>query len=233
MGPGAWPASRLRSNRPVGSLIQAAMLKLQVIVGSIREGRHADVVVRWLTPLAKAHGAFDVEVLDLRDWPLPFFQESIATVGDFKNPTYSQPLVKKWNQKIAEGDAFLFVTPEYNHSIPGVLKNAIDSVFLSFGFRHKPAGMVGYSVGPAGGCRAVEHLAQIGFEAEMHALRDSVLIGQVHEAFGKDGAPVSPAQNAALKITLDDLAWWGELLKPARATQLPPGNFRLRAALAR
>jgi NAD(P)H-dependent FMN reductase len=209
------------------------MLRLQVIVGSTREGRHADAIVRWLTPIAKAHGAFDVEVLDLRDWPLPFFQETLATVGDFKNPTYSQPLVKNWNQKITEGDAFLFVTSEYNHSIPGVLKNAIDSVFLSFGFRHKPAGMVGYSVGPAGGCRAVEHLAQIGFEAEMHALRDSVLIGQVHEAFGKDGAPVSPAQNAALKITLDDLAWWGELLKPARATQLPPGNFRLRAALAR
>jgi NAD(P)H-dependent FMN reductase len=206
------------SNRPLDSLIKGPMLRLQVIVGSTREGRHADVIIRWLTPLAKAHGAFEVEVLDLRD---------------FKNPTYSQPLVKKWNQKIAEGDAFLFVTSEYNHSIPGVLKNAIDSVFLSFGFRHKPAGMVGYSVGAAGGARAVEHLAQVGFEAEMHALRDSVLIGQVQEAFGKDGAPVSPAQNAALKVMLDDLAWWGDLLKPARATQLPPGGFRLRAALAR
>ncbi|MGA3122093.1 MAG: NAD(P)H-dependent oxidoreductase [Polyangiaceae bacterium] len=209
------------------------MLKLQIIVGSTREGRHADSVVHWLTPVAKAHGAFDVEVLDLRDWPLPFFQETIATVGDFKNPTYSQPVVKKWNQKIAEGDAFLFVTSEYNHSVPGVLKNAIDSVFLSFGFRHKPAGMVGYSVGAAAGSRAVEHLAQIGFETEMHALRDSVLIGLVHEAFRKDdGAPVNSALNIALKITLDDLAWWGGVLKPARATQLPPGNMRMRAALA-
>jgi NAD(P)H-dependent FMN reductase len=221
------------SNRSPDSLIKTPMLRLQVIVGSTREGRHADAVLRWLTPLAKAHGAFDVEVLDLRDWPLPFFQETMATVGDFKNPTYSQPLVKKWNQKIAEGDAFLFVTSEYNHSIPGVLKNAIDSVFLSFGFRHKPAGMVGYSVGAAGGARAVEHLAQIGFEAEMHALRASVLIGQVQEAFDKDGAPINRAQTPALKVLLDDLAWWGELLEPARATQLPPGNFRLRAALAR
>jgi NAD(P)H-dependent FMN reductase len=209
------------------------MLKLQVIVGSTREGRHADAILYWLTPIATAHGAFEVEVLDLRDWPLPLFQETLATVGDFKNPTYSQPLVKKWNQKIAEGDAFLFVTSEYNHSIPGVLKNAIDSVFVSFGFRHKPAGMVGYSGGAVGGARAVEHLAQIGFEAEMHALRDTVLIGRVQEAFGKDGAPVNPTHNAALKVTLDDLAWWGELLKPARATQLPPGGFRLRAAMAR
>lgn len=207
------------------------MLKLQIILGSTREGRHADVVLRWLLPAAKAHGAFDVEVLDLREWPLPLFQETIASIGDFKNPTYSLPIVKQWNRKIAEGDAYLFVTTEYNHSIPGVLKNAIDSVFLSFGFRHKPAGFVGYSVGVSAGVRAVEHLAQIGFEAEMHALRDSVLIPFVQDAFQGEGAPKSPALGAALTITLDDLAWWAKVLGPARATQLPPGNFRLRAAL--
>jgi NAD(P)H-dependent FMN reductase len=190
-------------------------------------------VLRWLVPVAKAHRAFETEVLDLREWPLPFFQETLATIGDFRNPTYSQPVVKQWNQKIAEGDAYLFITAEYNHSVPGVLKNAIDNVFLSFAFRHKPAGFVGYSIGPAGGARAVEHLAQIGFEAEMHALRDSVLIPQVGEAFDKEGAPLNPALDAALTITLDDLAWWGNVLKPARATQLPPGNFRLRAALSR
>jgi NAD(P)H-dependent FMN reductase len=207
------------------------MLKLQIIVGSTREGRHADAVVRWLLPVVKTHGAFDVEVLDLREWQLPLFQETLATIGDFKNPTYSQPIVRKWNQKIAEGDAYLFVTAEYNHSIPGVLKNAVDSVFLSFGFRHKPAGFVGYSIGVSAGVRAVEHLAQIGFEAEMHALRDSVLIPFVQDAFQGDGAPKSPALSAALTITLDDLTWWAKVLGPARATQLPPGTFRLRAAL--
>ena len=208
------------------------MLKLQTIVGSTREGRHADAVLRWLKPTIEAHGAFDHEVVDLRDWPLPMFQETLATIGDFKNPTYSQPIVKRWNQKISEGDAFLFITAEYNHSVPGVLKNAIDSVFLSFGLRNKPAGFIGYSVGAAGGARAVEHLAQIGFEADLHAIRDTVLIPYVHEAF-KEGTPLAPALGAALKITLDDLAWWGNLLKPARANQLPPGNFRLRAALSR
>jgi NAD(P)H-dependent FMN reductase len=208
------------------------MLKLQIVIGSTREGRQADAVVRWLAPLAKAHGAFEVEVLDLREWPLPLFQETMATVGDFKNPTYSQPIVKKWNQKIAEGDAFLFVTPEYNHSVPGVLKNAIDSVFASFGFRHKPAGMVGYSAGGGGGSRAVEHLAQIGFETEMHALRDTVLIPLVQQAFGNEGASINPVLDIYLKVMLDDLAWWGGLLKPARATQLIPGGFRVRAAQA-
>src|SRR5579859_1538367 len=146
---------------------EGPMLRLQIIVGSTRDGRHADAVLRWLAPVAKAHPAFETEVIDLREWPLPFFQETMATVGDFRNPTYSQPIVKQWNQKIAEGDAYLFVTAEYNHSVPAVLKNAIDSVFVSFGFRHKPAGFVGYSIGVAGGSRAVEHLAQIGFEAEM------------------------------------------------------------------
>jgi NAD(P)H-dependent FMN reductase len=209
------------------------MLKLQIIVGSTREGRQADPVLRWLTPVARGHEAFDVEVIDLREWPLPMFQETMATVGDFRSPTYSQPIVKQWNQKIAEGDAFLFVTPEYNHSVPGVLKNAVDSVFVSFALRHKPAGFVGYSGGAAGGARAVEHLAQIAFEADMHPLRDSVLVGQVHQAFDKEGAPVNPMLGAALEITLDDLVWWGNVLKAARPTQLPPGNFRLRAAMAR
>jgi NAD(P)H-dependent FMN reductase len=204
------------------------VLRLQIVVGSTREGRQADAVLRWLAPIARAHGAFEVETLDLREWPLPFFQETMATLGDLKNPTYSQPIVKKWNAKIAEGDAFLFLTPEYNHSVPGVLKNAIDSVFMSFAFRHKPMAMVGYSMGGGGGARAVEHLAQIAFEIEMHALRSTVLIAMVQEAFDKEGAPKSPALGTTLKILLDDLAWWGDALKAARLKQLPPARFRSR-----
>ena len=83
---------------------------------------------------ARDHGAFEVEVLDLRDWPLPIFAETFQTVGDFNDPTYSSPLVRSWNRKVAEADAYLVITPEYNHSVPAVLKNAIDSVFVSFAF---------------------------------------------------------------------------------------------------
>lgn len=97
------------------------MLNLRII-GSTRPGRAADWVVPWITTMSREHGAFDVEVLDLQDWQLPLFGETLATVGDPKNPAFSQPVVKQWNSKIAEGDAYLFVTPEYNHSIPGVLK---------------------------------------------------------------------------------------------------------------
>ncbi|HEU5003548.1 MAG TPA: NAD(P)H-dependent oxidoreductase [Actinomycetota bacterium] len=208
------------------------MSRLQIIVGSIRPGRAADLVLPWVVSRAEAHPAFDVEVLDLRDWPLPIFAEHMGSIGDIRNPTYSEPLVRRWNHKIQEGDAFLFVTPEYNHSVPGGLKNAIDSVFVSFGFRNKPAAVVGYSNGVGAGVRAVEHLAQIMVETDSHPIRSSVLIPFVQQAF-VDREPVDPATEAALGVLLDDLAWWSSALERARAEgQLPPGTQRLRAAVA-
>ena len=131
-------------------------------------------------------------MLDLRDWPLPMFTETMESIGDFPDPTYSDPLVRRWNQTIKTGDAFLIITPEYNHSVPGVLKNALDSVFVSFGMRNKPVGYVGYSAGPIGGARAVEHLAHIAIEAEAVPLRNTVLVSNLHQAFA-DGSPRGPA----------------------------------------
>src|SRR5580700_5145698 len=168
------------------------MSKLQIIVGSTRPGRAADHVSPWVIDRARNHGGFDVEVLDLRDWPLPIFAEHLGSIGDFANPTYSQPIVRRWNRKIKEADAYLVITPEYNHSVPGVLKNAIDSVWVSFAFRNKPIVAVGYSGGIAGGVRAIEHLAQISIEAELVPLRTSVVIPQVFEAFDETRTPVNP-----------------------------------------
>lgn len=209
------------------------MLKLQIIIGSTRPTRAADRVAPWVIDRAGAHGGFEVEVLDLRDWPLPIFAEHLGTIGDFQDPTYSGPIVKRWNQKIGEADAYLVLTPEYNHSIPGVLKNAIDSVFISFAFRNKPLAVVGYSGGIAGGVRAIEHLAQIAIEAELVPLRTAVVIPQVVEAFDVNGKPNNPITDISLRIALDDLAWWGDALKQARANgQLPPAAFRMQAAAA-
>jgi NAD(P)H-dependent FMN reductase len=209
------------------------MSRLQIIIGSTRPTRAADRVTPWVIDRATAHAGFEVEVIDLRDWPLPIFGEHMGTIGDFQNPTYSDPIVKRWNQKINEAEAYLVVTPEYNHSIPGVLKNAIDSVFVSFAFRNKPLATVGYSGGIAGGVRAIEHLAQIAVEAELVPLRSSVIIPQVVEAFGIDGMPINPLTEISLKITLDDLAWWAAKLNLARAGgQLPPAAFRIQAAAA-
>jgi NAD(P)H-dependent FMN reductase len=209
------------------------MSKLHVIIGSTRPGRAADLVAPWVIDRTRNHGGFDVEVLDLRDWALPMFAETFETVGDFNNPTYSSPVVRSWNHKIAEADAFLVITPEYNHSVPAVLKNAIDSVFVSFAFRNKPVAAVGYSGGISGGVRAIEHLAQIAVEAEMVPLRTMTILAQVFEAFTADGQPVNPVADISLRTALDDLKWWSDVLRSARANgQLPPAAFRIQAAAA-
>ncbi|HTA16686.1 MAG TPA: NAD(P)H-dependent oxidoreductase [bacterium] len=210
------------------------MLKLQIIVGSTRPERNADAVLRWVAPIAQANGAFEVEILDLLDWKLPFFQETLATVGDFKNPTYSDPIVKRWNTKIKEADAYLFITPEYNHSFPGVLKNAIDSVFVSFGFRNKAVAFVGYSIGVAAGVRAVEQLNQVMLETEAVPIRTQTLIPFVMNAFDAEGKPANPILSAGLGIALEDLAWLAKALKTARTEgELPPPTVRMRAAMAK
>jgi len=207
------------------------MLRLKIVVGSTRPGRAADRVTPWIADRARRHGAFEVEVLDLRDWPLPIFCENLQTLGDPHNPTYSDPIVKTWNESIADGDVFLFVTPEYNHSVPAVLKNAIDSVFASFGFRNKVAAFVGYSGGIGAGVRAVEHLTQVAVEAEMMPLRSSVLVPLVGTAFDDKGRPNNRATEVAATIMLDDLEWWGRVLGRARQDhQLQPAAFRAMSA---
>jgi NAD(P)H-dependent FMN reductase len=207
--------------------------KLQIIVGSTRPTRSADLVLPWITKTAAAHGGFEVEVLDLRDWPLPIFSEHLGTLGDINDPSYSDPIVKAWNAKIKEADAYIFLTPEYNHSLPGVLKNAIDSVWVSFGFRNKPVATVGYSGGIGAGIRAVEHLAQVAIEAEAVPLRNTVLIPHVRTAFDAAGLPLDPMARVSLGVMLDDLAWWSGALERARAAgELPPGRARAMAALA-
>jgi len=206
-------------------------MKLQVIVGSTRPARAADKVLPWITARAALHVAFETEVLDLRDWSLPLFGEHMGSIGDPRDPSYSDPRVRTWNRKIAEADAYLVVTPEYNHSIPGELKNAIDNVFVSFAFRNKPWAMVGYSGGIGGGIRAIEHLNQVAIEQEAAPLRSTVILPFVEKAFDSDGQPVDPATDVSLQILLDDLAWWAAALHAARAAgELIPGKVRARMA---
>ena len=208
-------------------------MKLQVIVGSTRPTRAADKVTPWITSAAIAHEAFDTEVLDLRDWQLPMFGEHAGSIGDRHDPSYSAEVVRQWNRKISEADAYLIVTPEYNHSIPGELKNAIDSVFVSFAFRNKPMAFAGYSGGVGGGVRAIEHLVQVAVEVEAVPLRSSVVLPFVDRAFADDGQPADPANAVSLQIALDDLAWMAAALRAARtAGELIPGKVRARMAAA-
>ena len=124
------------------------------------------------------------------------------------------------------------ITPEYNRSIPGVLKNAIDSIFVPFAFRNKPVAAVAYSGGLTGGARAVEHLTQIAVETEAVPLRSSLSIPNIETAFSPEGEPTEPLADAKLGILLDDLAWWSAVLGQARATgEVPPAVLRMRAAM--
>ena len=203
------------------------MKKLHIIVGSTREGRAAEPVAQWVYRRALEHGGFDVTLLDLRDWPLPMFAETMATIGDFSDPTYSEPIVRQWNRTIAEGDAFIFITPEYNHSFSGVLKNAIDNVFVSWDLRNKPAAFVGYSGGLVGGARAVEQLALVTIEAEMVPLRNSVLVGAVHAAFTTTASPqtrtpTSPSPSCSM-------TWRGGRTRPSPRAR-PGSSSRARCA---
>jgi NAD(P)H-dependent FMN reductase len=142
--------------------------------------------------------------------------------------------VKRWNDKIKEADAYLIVTPEYNHSIPALLKNAIDTVFFSYGFRQKSVAFVGYSLGFTAAARAVEHLTQIMVETEAVPVRTPTLVPLVTAAFDEKGQPTSPGQTVTLNAMLDDLAWLGKALKTARSEgQLPPAALRIRAASGR
>jgi NAD(P)H-dependent FMN reductase len=208
-------------------------MKLQIIVASTRPTRAADKVVPWVVNRAALHDAFETEVIDLRDWQLPMFAEHAGSIGDPQDPSYSDQIVRQWNRKIAEGDAYIVITPEYNHSVPGELKNAIDSVFFSFAFRNKPMAMVGYSGGIGGAIRAIEHLAQIAVEVEAAPLRSTVVLPFVDKAFTPDGEPADQATEVSLQILLDDLAWWAAALRDARAAgELLPGKVRARMAAA-
>ena len=117
--------------------------------------------------------------------------------------------------------------------MPGLLKNALDNVFLSFAFRNKPVAAVSYSSGIAGGSRALENLAHAALEADMILLRNSVIIPFVESAFDGNGNPTNSATDAAATVMLEDLEWWSKLLAVARANgELPPGSLRLRSILA-
>ncbi len=110
------------------------------------------------------------ELIDLRDWPLPFFNEA-GSPGMLKG-NYTNDLAKRWSAKIAEADAFIVVTPEYNHGYPAVLKNAFDWLYPEW--NHKPIGFAGY--GNANGARAIEQLRQVVIELQMHPIKNSVHI---------------------------------------------------------
>jgi NAD(P)H-dependent FMN reductase len=184
------------------------MLKVAIIIGSTRPGRKAEAVARWVYDIAARRTDAAFEVVDIATFDLPLLDEPVPPSRN----QYSKPHTKAWAAKIATFDAFVFVTPEYNHSTSGALKNAIDFLFREW--NDKAAGFVGY--GSAGGTRAVEHLRLIMGEIKIADVRAQVALS-LHTDFENFTAfKPRPQQEAAVNAMLADLVPWAEALQALR-----------------
>lgn len=190
--------------------------KIAVIVSSTRPTRFADIPTKWIVEQAKSHGELDVEVVDLRDYPMPLFDEVASNAWA---PTQN-PVAVKWQKKLAEFDGYIFVVAEYNRSITGALKNALDQAYVEWS--RKPFGAVAY--GSMGGTSALAHLRMIGVELQMVPVRHSVHIGgtdffKVHPGFGGSGnlGDIEGVIAPAAKSLLDDIVWWAKATKAAKS----------------
>lgn len=191
-------------------------LRIGIVLSTTRPGRFADRVADWLLPLAAQRTDATFEVVDLRDYPLPFFEEARSPAwGPIDNE-----VVQRWSAKVDSLDGFIFVTAEYNHSITGVLKNALDYVYREF--NRKPATFVAY--GGVGGARAVEHLRGILAELQVASLKYAVHIGMTElKGMLMEGKQFTdyPYLDATVAPMLDELVWWTDALKAAREVEAP------------
>ena len=189
------------------------VIKAKIIIGSTRQNRFSEKPAQWIFNEIKNRNDIIAEILDLRDYPMPFFDEAISppkTKGKYENE-----VVKQWAEKIKDGDAFIVVAPEYNHGYSGVLKNALDSIYVEW--NKKPVGFVSY--GGVGGARAVEQLRQVAIELQMAPIRNSVHIQTPWNLLDEKGN-LKPGSFDSYKETannfIDQLIWWAQALKSAR-----------------
>jgi len=184
------------------------MLKVAIITGSTRPGRKSEAVARWVYDIAARRSDASFEVVDIAAFDLPLLDETLPPLVN----QYEKPHTKAWAAKISTFDAFVFVTPEYNHSTSGALKNAID--FLYREWNDKAAGFVGY--GSVGGTRAVEHLRLIMGEIKVAAVRSQVALSLYTDFEHFSTLRPGPQQQAAVNAMLDDLVAWGQALRTLR-----------------
>jgi NAD(P)H-dependent FMN reductase len=195
-------------------------IRIKTILGTTRRRRFGDKPAHWICEEARAHPDVEVELLDLRDYPLPFFDEPASPM--WGNGQYANDAVQRWADRIADGDAFIIVTAEYNHGYPAVLKNAIDYIYPEW--VNKPVGFVSY--GNAGGARAVEQLRQVVVELQMLPIKNAIHIpGPVYLSLMNEPVPPNPDLFRPLKEGrvdqverfLTELLWSARALKHARA----------------
>jgi NAD(P)H-dependent FMN reductase len=185
-----------------------ADLKIAIILGSTRPGRNGEAVARWVLDQAASRTAADYRIVDLADFPLPHFDEPMSPA--FGASTKDDVLI--WAETIASYDGFVFVTPEYNHSTSGVLKNAIDYLYSEW--NNKAAAFVGY--GSVGGARAVEHLRSVASELQIAHVRQQLAFSLFTD-FENFSTFAPGPQHAALAQTMfDQLETWSTALRSVR-----------------
>jgi NAD(P)H-dependent FMN reductase len=186
-------------------------LKIGIVISTTRATRFGHKPAEWVKSIAAERSDMAVEILDLRDFPMPFFDEVASNAWV---PTTNE-VAQRWQKKVAEFDGFVFVTAEYNHGIPAVLKNALDYAYPEW--NKKAAAFVGY--GAVGGSRAVEQLRLVAVELQLATIRSGVYIqGADFMAALKDGKDLKEITylQQGVRDMLDQLAWWAAALKTAR-----------------
>ncbi len=184
------------------------MIRIAIILGSTRPNRNGEQVAKWAYEIASQRSDAEFELVDLRDYPLPHLDEPLPpSMGQYQNEH-----TRQWAEKIASFDGFVFVTPEYNHSTSGVLKNAID--FLYAEWNNKAVGFVSY--GAVGGARAAEHLRLVAGELQMADVRQQVALSLLTEFENFSVFKPGDYNRAALDTLLDQVIAWSIALAPLR-----------------
>ena len=184
------------------------MLKVGIILGSTRPNRNGEAVAKWVEQQVKDRNDASYELVDLKDFNLPLLDEPIPP----SQGKYTQPHTKKWAAKVASLDAFIFVTPEYNHATSGALKNALD--FLYAEWNNKAAGFVSY--GSAGGARAVENLRLIMAELQIADVRAQAMFSLFTDFKNFSEFAPDARHEPELNTMLQQLVAWGEAMKTVR-----------------
>jgi NAD(P)H-dependent FMN reductase len=184
------------------------MLRVAIILGSTRPRRNGEAVARWVYDIAKRRTDAEFEYVDIKDYNLPLLDEPVPP----SQGVYSKEHTKVWAAKITSFDAFVFVTAEYNHGVPGALKNAID--FLYKEWNNKVAGFVGY--GSAGGVRSVEQLRLVMAETQVATVRAQVQLSLITDFENFSVFKPAPNQEKSVNTMLDQVISWGTALKTLR-----------------
>jgi len=184
------------------------MIRIGIILGSTRPQRNGEAVAQWVTQVASRRSDMQVELLDIQSFDLPLLDEPVPP----SRGQYSKEHTKRWAAAVARFDGYVFVTPEYNHSTSGALKNAIDFLFAEW--NNKAAGFVGY--GSVGGVRAVEHLRLILAEVQVATVRAQVALSLATDFEDFSRFVPQPRHERALTALLDQVAAWSEALRTVR-----------------